>query len=136
MSDILIKNINDTNMQYQNFRRNNMGTGGLKIRAYGANEAVPISGLKIVVSTIYDNNKFIFYDGYTDSSGMINKIMLPAPISNPDDLIAPDSIIYSIDAVYEPDNSEKIFNINVYDGVCVLQNITIIPEVKENSYGS
>ena len=53
MSDILIKNINDTNMQYQNFRRNNMGTGGLKIRAYAASEAVPISGLKIVVSTVF-----------------------------------------------------------------------------------
>lgn len=136
MSDIYIKNVNDNNIQYQNFRKNYMGIGGLKIRAYGANEAIPISGLRVVVSTVYENNKFIFFDGYTDSSGMINKIELPTPIGSLNDLVIPDSITYSIDAIYEPDNSEKIFNINLYDGVCVLQNIGIIPEVKENGYGN
>ena len=67
---------------------------------------------------------------------MINKLELPAPISDPDDLVIPSSITYSIDVIYEPDNSERIFNINLYNGVCVLQNIGIIPEVKENGYGS
>lgn len=136
MSEIYIKNLNDNNPQFQRFVKIYSGIGGLKIRAYGANEAIPISGLKVIVSTIYENDKFIFYDGYTDSSGMINKIELPAPISDPDDLVIPSSITYSIDVIYEPDNSERIFNINLYNGVCVLQNIGIIPEVKENGNGS
>jgi hypothetical protein len=131
MKDIYITDLNDSNPTFLEFRRDNPGVGGLKIRAYGANEAIPISGLKIVVSTIYKNTKLIFFDGITDDSGMISRLELPAPKYDQDDLIVPLSITYSIDAIFVPDNSEQIFNIKLYDGICVLQNIGIIPSIKE-----
>ena len=61
---------------YQDFIKNNPGKGNLKIRAYAASEALPVSGLRIVVSSTINNQKIIFFDGLTDSSGMINTISL------------------------------------------------------------
>ena len=47
-------NINDSEFvnsdMYKNFINENPGRGYLKIRAYSASQAVPISGLQVVVS--------------------------------------------------------------------------------------
>ena len=53
-------NINDTEFTnsavYQEFIKNNPSKGFLKIRAYAANGAVPISGLKVVVTKNINEN--------------------------------------------------------------------------------
>ena len=79
---------------YHSFLNDNPGKGNLRIRAYVANEALPIEGLKISVSTIRDNVKIVFFEGSTDNSGMIETISLPTPELNLDNLEAPNSIIY------------------------------------------
>ena len=115
----------------------NKGKGGLKIRAYVTDEVFPIVGLKVVVSTISGDNKIIFYEGETDESGMIKELFLPAPAANDNDLVVPTATTYSIETTYVPDNKIQSFPINMYDGVCVVQNIVIIPDVKENRiYGN
>ena len=57
-------NINDENFKnteaYRSFMNDNPANGYLKIRAYSASGAVPIVGMKVIVSTIYDNNVIIF----------------------------------------------------------------------------
>ena len=110
--------------EYIDFIRNNPGTGKLKIRSYAASEALPVGGLNIIVSSMISNNKVIFYEGVTDSSGMIPTISLPAP-SLVDNLLVPKTIKYDIEAYIE--NKKSNFSINMYDGVCVLQNINFIP---------
>ena len=120
-------NINDfmkTN-EYKEFIKNNPGIGKLKIRSYAASEALPVEGLNIVVSSIINNNKIIFFTGKTDGSGMIPTISLPTPslISN---LEIPNTIKYDIEAYMDSSNKSN-FSINMYDGVCVLQNINFVP---------
>lgn len=113
---------------YQNFIKDNPGSGNLKIRAYAFREALPVEGVHIVVSTTYLDYKIIFYDGTTDSSGMIEKIVLPTPVSNDDNLIIPLSITYDIHAEDVLDSIKQIFSIQMYDGICAVQNIHFIPE--------
>ena len=113
---------------YQEFIQNNQGSGNLKIRAYAAREALPLEGLHIVVSTKYLDNTIIFFDGYTDSSGMIEKLILPAPVLNQDNLIIPLSTIYEIKADDIMNSIDQKFSVSMYDGVCVVQNINFIPE--------
>lgn len=110
--------------EYVEFIRKNPGVGNLKIRAYAASEALPLSGLNIVVSSLIDGKKIIFYTGATDSSGMISTIELPAP-SLLDNLEIPNTIKYDIDA--SMGNNSSTFSINMYDGVCVIQNINFVP---------
>ena len=78
-----IYNINDENFKnteaYRSFMNDNPVNGYLKIRAYGASGAIPISNLKIVVSKIINNTKIIFFEGTTNESGIIDKITLPTP---------------------------------------------------------
>ena len=113
--------------EYALFIKENPGSGNLKIRAYAASEALPVAGLNIVVSSVVFGKKIIFYNGVTDASGMIPTIKLPAPslISN---LEIPKTIKYDIEVV----ENKKVFSIDMYDGVCVVQNINYIGDINGN----
>ena len=113
---------------FQEFLLNNPGKGNLKIRTFAANEAIPISDVNIIVSTVYDNTKIVFFDGSTDSSGMIDVLSLPTPKLLLDNMEKPNSIIYEVDAIYKNNSVNQKFSVLMYDGVCVLQNINILPD--------
>ena len=120
-------NINELNKDiYDKFISENNGIGKLKVRAYAASEALPVEGLNIVVSSIIDNNEVVFFRGVTDTSGMIPTISLPAPKNDINNLMIPKTILYKIDA-YMDINNKSSFNVNMYDGICVVQNINFVP---------
>ena len=122
-------NINDSEFLktdiYNNFINENRGIGHLSVRAYAASEAVPMEGVKIIVSTIFSGNRIIIYDGYTDDSGVIDNILLPAPIYDENNLVSPKKIVYDIYASYPKNDFFRDYSINVFDGISVLQNIII-----------
>lgn len=118
---------------YKKFMEENPGRGNLAIRAYAAGGAVPISGLNIEVSKTIDDNKVIFYEGITNESGIIEKISLPAPKKDTNNLNIPLSTSYQIVATYLPNNTNLSYFVNIYDNICVLQNISITPEVAERN---
>ena len=136
-------NIDDENFiktdTYKNFINNNPEFGYLRIRASAASQAVPISGVKITVSKILDNTKIIFFEGVTDTSGMIQQISLPAPKRNNDNLEAPLYTTYQINAINPIDNVSSVYSVNIYDDIVVLQNIVIVPDMgmmnRRNNYG-
>lgn len=125
--------INDENFinseAYQNFIRNNPSEGYLKIRAYAANSAIPISGLKIVVSKNIDNNNVIFFEGETNESGVIEKITLPAPKANISNLIKPNNTTYDVSATYMQNSKSTMFLVRMYENVYVVQNINVVPNM-------
>ena len=124
-------NINDESFKktevYDKFILANPSRGYLKIRAYAASQAIPISGLKIVVSKIVDNQRIIFFEGTTNESGVIEKIVLPAPKLNTDNLNAPSGITYDITATYNNENITNTYKINVYENIYVIQTISLVP---------
>lgn len=123
--------INDQNFinskEYQEYIKINSGLGYLNIRVFSASGAIPISNLKVVVSTVIGNNNVIFFEGYSDASGVIEAIKLPAPKLENGDLTIPSSTIYNILATYAPDNVSENFMVEMYDGINVIQNINISP---------
>lgn len=124
-------NVNDKDFLnselYKSFINSNSGIGFLKIRAYAASGAVPISGLSIVVSKDIGGNKVIFFEGATNDSGVIERISLPAPRIDSDNLVSPILTTYDINAVYE--GEDKLYKVNVYDGIYVVQNINLTPNI-------
>ena len=122
-------NFNDESFKntniYKQFISANPSLGYLKIRAYTASQALPISNLKIVVSKNIGNTNVIFYEGVTNSSGVIEKINLPAPSQNTDDLVIPTSVSYDIKATYE--ETTNIYKVNIYENIYVVQTINIVP---------
>ena len=119
---------------YQNFV-SNTSSGLLTIRAYAANKALPIEGMRVIVYKILDNKKIVFYDGKTDNSGLIENINLPTPTISNNDLVVPPSEDYDIEAMY--DNQDLIFKITMYANITVNQNINVVPLLRldGSSYG-
>ena len=126
-------NFNDDNFKntdiYKQYISSNSGKGHLKIRAYAASQALPISNLRIVVSKNIGNDNVIFFEGKTNSSGVIERIDLPAPAQSTDDLAIPSSTTYDIKAIYEPDNTTSVYRVNIYDNIYVVQTINIVPTI-------
>ncbi len=124
-------NFNDENFKntnsYKQFTFANPAEGYLKIRAYAASGALPISNLNIVVSKIIDNNNVIFFEGKTNSSGIIERIPLPAPRIESNNLDAPNSTTYDIKATYPEDNLDEVYKINIYENIYVVQTINVVP---------
>lgn len=127
--------INDNNFinsdVYKKFIKENPSRGSLRIRAFAASEAIPIKGLKVLVSTEYDNNNIVFFEGETNESGIIEKITLPAPKLITDNLDVPNKTTYEILATYAPEKLNKVFKVNMYEDVCVVQNINVAPATLE-----
>ncbi len=121
---------------YQKFIQANPSNGYLKIRASAASQALPISGIKIVVSKIIDGNNIIFFEGVTDSSGVIEKITLPAPKLSSNDLTTPPSTTYDIKATYEKDKLDAIYKVNIYENIYVVQTINIVPTLNAMAGGN
>lgn len=130
MNRVYFNNNNFKNTKtYQDFIKENPGSACLNIRASSANYAVPIGNVKIIVSKTIDNYEVIFYEGVTDQSGMINRIDLPTPSLNSNDLVIPKSTSYTIEAIYEKDNINRKYTVLMYPGICVVQNINLIPNL-------
>ena len=110
---------------FQNFLRENPESGTLKIRAFAASQAVPIKGLRVVVSKVIDDDNVIFFDGLTNESGIIENIVLPAPKLNSDNMNVPNRTTYDITATYIPDNIVQLYIImrNRGDNIKVLGNV-------------
>lgn len=129
-------NITDSNfistIVYKKFMIENTGRGILNIRASFANQALPITNLKVVVSKEIENYNVIFYEGVTNISGLIEKISLPTPPKENDDLIAPKNTTYKITTLYN--NKEYTYVVNMYDGIYVVQNINIVPSNERKYY--
>ena len=114
---------------FQEFMKQHPGRGFLRIRAYAASGAIPVRGLKVVVSTKIQNNNFIFFEGYTNESGIIDNISLPASRLETNNLDVPERVVYDIRATYLPNDVNLLYQVNIYENVFVIQNINIVPEL-------
>ena len=127
-----IYNFNDKSFKktniYQDFIKDNNSFGYLKIRAYSANEAIPIKGLQITITKTINSDTIVFFEGKTNESGIIEKIILPAPKQNQTNLVAPLKATYDIISYYPLENLKQIYQADIYDGIYVVQNINIIPQ--------
>ena len=93
-----------------------------------ANQAIPVSGLKIFVNKKINGYNVNFYEGFTNESGVIENIGLPAPKLDSNDLVAPRSASYELIAIYN--QTTLNFIVNVYDNLYVIQNISILPNMQ------
>ena len=108
---------------YQDFLKDNPTVGYLKIRAYAASEAIPISNMQVEISKTIGDNKIIFFSGLTDNSGMIERVTLPTPRLEVSDLNVPNNIEYDIKTTYN--GVDTIYKVIMFEGVCVVQTINV-----------
>ena len=125
---IKVDDIKDDNI-YNEFLKDNPGRGTLKIRVTSASEALPVSGVNVVVSKEIGNDTYIFYEGQTDSSGMINNIKLPTPVRITSNLEVPNFTSYKVRVLYSKDKFDKTYEISLCCGSGLIQYVNITPNV-------
>lgn len=118
--------------EYQRFVTDNPSTGTLKVEAFTAYGAIPIPDVEILVTKDFGNNRVIFFRGYTDSSGMISNIELPAPAGtfNPTTFETPAYTLYDLAAISEGYESIKRYNIGIFGDVSTIQYVKMIPKIE------
>ena len=117
--------------EYKKFIKENSAIGQLKVMAFTAYQAVPIENAEIIITKDIENNKVIFFRGYTDSSGIIDHIDLPAPPSgyNINDFNINNYTLYNLTAIAKNYNTIKQYTIAMFGGLKIIQYVKMIPQV-------
>ena len=64
-----------------------------------------------------------------DNTGVIEKITLPAPKLEQNNLLSPNKLTYEIKATYLDNDIHKVYKVNIYENIYVVQNISIVPSL-------
>lgn len=117
---------------YQEFIDRNTSEGSLKVKVFTAYQAIPIPDTEILITKDIEDNRVLFFRGFTDSSGKIDDIMLPAPPedSNPTPDSDPQYTIYDLTAIHEGYETIKKYNIGIFGNVGVIQYVKMTPEIE------
>lgn len=112
---------------YDKFLAENPSEGILKVQAFTADQAIPITDADVYIIKKIDGQDVLFFEGKTDSSGIIDNIILPAPSGayNIDLFEAPNYTTY--DLVFSSDlyHTIKQYEISMFGDVKVLQYIKL-----------
>lgn len=113
--------------KYPNFVKENPATGVLKVQVFSANQAFPLPDVEIDVWKEIDGDKVMFFRGVTDSSGIIDNIILPATVAKKN-IDSPGDITYTpytLTAIYPKTGMKKDYEIGIFDNLKVIQPIRI-----------
>ena len=81
----------DIDDNFEDFMRENSEIGELRIQAFRGQQAIPAEGVSVLITKRIGDVDYIFFEGETNESGIIDGIKLPAPpASNSTDYGKPD----------------------------------------------
>jgi len=107
------------------YLKNNPGSGLLRIQVYTANQAFPLEDVEVKVYKEIDGKRVVFFNGVTDSSGIIDNINLPTKevkkeVESASDIMSTD---YIIEAKYPKTGVAQDYIVSIYDDLKVIQPI-------------
>lgn len=101
--------------------------GALKVQVFMANRAYPVSSANVIITG--KENKKVYFDGYTNTNGVVGSILLPAPKKNfsQSPQAKPPYAQYDITVTHPKFQSRKYLGVPVFSGVESIQNIQLLP---------
>ena len=117
---------------YNQFILDNPDVGYLKIQAFTAYGAIPISDVDVIVTKNIGDYKVIFYQGKTDADGIISDIMLPAPKTVTANDVEPSYTLYDLTCVSYGYETIKNYSIGMFGDVRVLQYVKMRQEYSDD----
>ncbi len=118
------------------FEEKNIGRGTIVFRTFAARQAFPVSGVKIVLSKNFGNERYEIATLITDPDGATRPITLPAP-SKELSQIAENEVrpfaLYDATVTKEGFAKVSLYDIPVFDGVESVQKVSMIPIAVQNN---
>ena len=106
------------------------GLGAIRVKTYTAGGALPIEGTLVKLYGTDDYNKDVKYSIITDSNGVTEKILLPAPSKeysiSPGAKEAPYAV-YNVELAKDGYYAKRIDNIPIFGDTSALLPIEMIP---------
>lgn len=117
----------------EEFEAKNTGGGMLEFRVFSANQALPVEGAEIVVTTNINGGEQRMFRTMTNNSGETETFTLPAPSKelsqNSANKIQPFSLYNAV--VEKPGYTKVILrDIPIFDGVLSIQRVAMLPEAE------
>lgn len=116
---------------YKDFIKENPDYGHLKVQAFTAYGAIPVADTKIIIAKDIEEYTVVFFQGVTDSSGIIDDILLPAPVAvtsaTPE--VVPMYTVYNLTAIHQEYETLKSYSIGVFGGVNIIQYVKMLPNI-------
>ena len=112
---------------YKTFSEENPSTGVLKVQVFTADQAIPIANAEIFITKVIGEDDVLFFSGKTNSSGIIDNIILPAPIGDVDfeNFEIPKYTTYNLVVNSEDYKKVKQYTVSMFGDVKVLQYVKI-----------
>ena len=107
-----------------------MSSGTLRVRAYTASGALPVSGATVRVFGAMESNRLVAFSSITDVDGQSELFTLPAPLLDLSQAPNPSGLPYSL---YDLEISapgyytKRIRGLTVFPGINSVQLINMIP---------
>lgn len=114
---------------YEDFINENPAVGNLKVQAFTAYGAIPVPDTNIVVFKDIEEYRVVFFQGVTDSSGIVSNISLPAPRMVTSNEETPIYTIYDMTAFNVGYETLKNYTIGMLGGVNVIQYVKMTPNI-------
>lgn len=114
---------------YDDFIKENTDYGNLKVQVFTAYGAIPIPNTNIVVYKDIEEYRVVFFQGLTDSSGIVSNISLPAPKMVTSNEETPIYTVYNMTAFNTGYETLKSFTIGMLGGVNVIQYVKMMPNI-------
>lgn len=112
-------------LKYPTFASSNRGVGTLKVQVFVANHAYPLEGVKVVITKEIEKETVLFYEGYTNSSGIIDPITLPS-IKQEKEVESVEDILYTtytLKATHPTTFEVRTFEVSIFDNMKIIQPI-------------
>lgn len=116
-----------TTPSYEKFLAENPSQGVLKVQAFTSDQAIPIADAEVYIVKKIDGQDVLFFKGTTNSSGIIDNIVLPAPDGdyNFETLETPKYTTYELVFSSKLYNTIQQYQIAMFGGIKVLQYIKL-----------
>jgi len=111
---------------YEDFMRSNPELGYLKIQTIGAGGAIPISNALVMVYKDIGEENVVFFEGRTNSSGVIENIVLPAPSKNSNTEV-PGLALYSVNITHPMYRPIEKYSFEIISGIKDIEYIRMSP---------
>lgn len=127
----------DVSKDYETYLKENQGKGILKVHVLVGNTKFPLSDASVTISKALETETKEIYHGKTGESGILDEIMLAAPIRRTDYLNG--ASIYQLEISHPNYHSVFLNEIYIYDGIKSIQVIEMFPKFnpfqEESDYG-
>lgn len=112
------------------FKAENKGEGTMRVQAFSGQQAFPVVSANVVVSKDFSDGTYTFFEGLTDTSGILENMSLTAPesgVANEENEILPYST-YTIRVTHPFFRTTVYNNVPVFDGITSIQPVNLVPK--------